>query len=72
MDGGTVEWDWKEIQNGKTVSKIGVQFGGEGHEILSYWNESGKPLYIGNAIATDHKKSIVECKMGDGDQSWLP
>ena len=43
-----------------------------GDEVVCYWNPSGNKMYKGTCIEIDMTNSVCRCKMGDGDDSWLP
>jgi len=69
MDGDKITFTTAELQAG-CVSLAGHPWE-IGDEVVCYWNDSGKPLYIGRVIKSNSNGSSF-CKMGDGDGSWLP
>lgn len=72
-DGDKIKFNGDHIRKGKKVSKLGQGDFESGDEVLVYWSAPiAKVLYSGNIIEINEGASIANCKMGDGDESWLP
>ena len=56
----------------RCISLCGVKDYKVGDEIITYWIDDRRLCYHGRIIQIDAGMRVLEAKMHDGNQSWLP